>query len=127
MEDKEMKEIIDEYINAYNKFDENGLIKNLHKNVKFKNIVNEKVNLQLTGKHAFKKQVKQAATLFKKREMKIIEQTINGNIVENKIHFSGVFAVDIPHGPNVDETIEFEAKSLFKFRGGKIILIEDIN
>lgn len=127
MEDKEMKEIIDEYINAYNKFDEEGLIKNLHKNVKFKNIVNGKVNLQLTGKYAFKSQVEQAVTLFKKREMKIIEQTINDNTVENKIHFSGVFAVDIPDGPKTGETIEFEAKSLFKFKGGKIILIEDIN
>jgi hypothetical protein len=47
-------------------------------------------------------------------------------MVENKIDFKGVLAVDIPDGPKKYDSIKLQSKSIFKFKDGKIISIEDI-
>jgi ketosteroid isomerase-like protein len=127
MKEKRMKRIIDEYINAYNKFDVDGMIRNVDEDIEFKNITNGEVNAQLNGKNIFKKQLEQSNALFKKREMNITEQVINGDTVENKIDFKGVFAIDVPNGPKSGELLKLKSKSVFKFKKGRIISIEDIN
>jgi hypothetical protein len=122
-----MKQIIDEYIKAYNEFNVEEMLKNIHEDVKFKNIANDEVNMQLNGIDALRSQAEQAVNLFEKREMKIIEQVIKGNIVKNKIEFKGVFATDVPDGPKSGEPVKLEGKSIFRFEKDKIILIEDIS
>lgn len=127
MKEKLMKKIVDQYIDSYNKFDLEGMVRNLHKDMIFKNIANDEVTLRLDGKIAFKNQINQAFNLFEKREMKILEQKIGDNIVENKVDFKGVLAVDIPDGPKKNELIKLQYKTVFKFKNGRIISIEDIN
>lgn len=127
MEKEEMKRIIHDYIKAYNEFDVPGIIKDVHEEVEFKNIANGEINLELKGKDAILMQAEEAITLFKEREMKITEQKIEKNVLENKIDFKGVLAKDIPDGPKAGETIELKGRSIFKFKDGKIILIEDIS
>jgi hypothetical protein len=58
--------------------------------------------------------------------MKILEQKFGDDMVENKIDFKGVLAVDIPDGPKKYDLIKLQSKSIFKFKDGKIISIEDI-
>lgn len=127
MKEKLMKKIVDQYIDSYNKFDLEGMVRNLHKDMIFKNIANDEVTLRLDGKIAFKNQINQAFNLFEKREMKILGQKIGDNIVENKVDFKGVLAVDIPDGPKKNELIKLQYKTVFKFKNGRIISIEDIN
>ena len=127
MKEKCMKQIIDEYIKAYNEFNVEEMLKNIHEYVEFKNIANSEVNMQLKGIDALKDQAEQAMNLFEKREMKIIEQVIKGDTVENKIEFKGVFAVDVPDGPKSGEPVKLKGKSIFQFEKGKITLIEDIS
>ena len=122
-----MKQIIQEYIKAYNGFNVERMLRNIHKDVEFKNIANGEVNVQIKGISALKKQAEQAANLFDKREMKIIEYVIKGNTVETKIRFEGVFAVDVPDGPEAGELVKINGKSIFQFEKGKIISIEDIS
>ncbi|MGC9516733.1 MAG: nuclear transport factor 2 family protein [Methanomicrobiales archaeon] len=127
MDEKQMKEIIDEYIMAYNNFDIRGMLKNLTDDVEFKNIANNQVNLQIMGKNNLKKQAEQAVKLFKERKMEIVHQKIDGDRVKNNINFRGILARDIPDGPKAGESIEIHGKSIFKFQNGKIISIEDVN
>jgi len=127
MKEKRMKRIIEEYISAYNKFDVDGMIRNIDEDIEFKNITNGEVNAQLNGKDIFKKQLEQSNALFKKREMNITEQVINGDTVENEINFKGVFAIDVPDGPKSGELLKLKSKSVFKFKKGRIVSIEDIN
>lgn len=122
-----MKRIIDEYILDYNNFNIDGMIKNLHRDMIFKNIAGDEVTLELNGKIAFKNQIEQAFGLFKKREMQIIEQKFDGDAVENRIDFKGVLAVDIPDGPKKYDLIKLQYNTTFRFKEGKIISIEDIN
>lgn len=126
MDPEVLRKVIDEYIYAYNNFDVEEMIKNVHDNVEFKNIAHGQVNLQIHGKDNLKKQANQAVNLFTKREMQITQQKIEGNRVENKINFMGILAMDIHEGPKAGETIKIEVKSIFKFEDDKIILIEDV-
>lgn len=126
MKEKRMKRIIDEYIKAYNEFDVEGMLRNVHEDVELKNTTNGEVNVQLKGIDILKKQAEQSVGLFEKREITIIEQEINDNRVENKINFKGVIGVDFPDGPKKGELVKLEGKSIFQFEKGKIILIEDV-
>ena len=126
MKEKRMKRIIDEYIKAYNEFDVEGMLRNVHEDVELKNTTNGEVNVQLKGINILKKQAEQSVGLFEKREMTIIEQEINDNRVENKINFKGVIGADFPDGPKKGELVKLEGKSIFQFEKGKIILIEDV-
>ncbi len=124
---KQMKIIIDQYIKAYNKFDVDNMLKNVHPDVEFKNIANGEINVHIKGIETFKNQVKDSTKLLKKREMKITEQTINGDVVKNKIDFKAVLNINIPNGPKSGELIKIKGESVFKFKNGKIISIEDIS
>ena len=126
MKEKRMKRIIDEYIKAYNEFDVDGMIRNIHEDMEFKNSASGEVNFELKGKKAFKKQIEQAFNIFNKREMKITEQKFGDDIVENKIDFKGILAVDISELKKYD-LIKLQSKSIFQFKNGKIVSIEDIN
>ena len=126
MKEKRMKRIIDEYIKAYNEFDIEGMLRNVHEDVELKNTTNGEVNVQLKGINILKKQAEQAVALFEKREITIVEQEINDNQVENKIKFKGVIGADFPDGPKKGELVKLEGKSIFQFEKGRIILIEDV-
>lgn len=127
MKEKRMKQIIDEYITDYNNFNIEGMIKNIHRDMVFKNIARGEVTIELNGKIAFKTQIEQAFGLFKKREMKIIEQIFDKDGVKNRIDFKGVLAVDIPDGPKKYDLIKLQYNTNFQFKEGKIISIEDVN
>lgn len=124
---KQMKTIIDQYIQAYNEFDINGMLKNVHPDVEFKNIANNEINVHIQGLKTLRIQAKDSTKLLKKREMKITEQNITGDTVENNIDFKAVLNVDIPDGPKAGELVKFKGKSVFKFKGMKIIYIADIS
>ncbi|NYB26494.1 MAG: nuclear transport factor 2 family protein [Methanobacteriaceae archaeon] len=124
---KQMKIIIDQYVKAYNEFDVDKMVRNIHPDVEFKNIANGEVNMHIQGLETFKKQVKDSTNLLKKREMTITKQTIEGDVVKNKIDFKAVLNVDIPEGPKSGELVKLKGESVFKFKGGKIIYIEDIS
>jgi len=125
--EKQMMRIIKDYIKAYNEFDVDRMLKNVHKDVEFKNIANNEINVHIQGKTILKTQAEDSVKLLKKREMKITDQTIKGDVVENDIAFKAVLNVDIPDGPKTGELIKFKGKSIFKFKNGKIISIEDIS
>lgn len=122
-----MKIIIDQYFKAYNKFDIEGMLKNVHPEVEFKNIAGNETNVHIQGLETLRKQAEDSSKLLKKREMKITEQTIDGDVVKNKIDFKAVLNIDIPDGPKSGELVKLKGESIFKFKNGKIISIEDIS
>lgn len=125
--EKQIKRIIDDYIKAYNEFDVDRMLKNVHRDVEFKNVAGNEVNVHIQGKAILKTQAEDSTKLLKKREMKITNQVIEGDTVENKLDFKAVLNVDIPDGPKAGELVKFKGKSIFKFKNGKIIYIEDIS
>ncbi len=118
---------IESYIRAYNSFDIENMLSNLHENIEFKNISNGEVNLTTNGLTEFKTQAEQAKSIFSKREQKLTNLHLDENKVEVEISYTGILAVDLPNGLKSGSRIELNGQSIFTFQGDKIIKIEDIS
>jgi hypothetical protein len=59
------QKIIENYIDAYNSFDVNRMLSDMHDDVKFENISNGEVNLVTNEGMELRNQAKQAKKLFK--------------------------------------------------------------
>ena len=118
---------IKNYVSSYNDFDVEGMMKDLHEDIIFKNISNGEVNLTTNGKTAFKDQANQAKQFFKTRKQTIIETIIDNEFIEIGINYRGIIAVNLPNGLKEGDKIELQGKSIFKFIDDKIIEIIDIS
>ncbi len=118
--------VIENYIKAYNSFDIEGMLHDLHPNIEFKNVSNGEVNLTTKGIAEFKAQAEKAKEIFSEREQKITDVTFSANEVEVQISYRGTLAVDLPNGLQAGKTLELHGKSIFRFAGDQIIEIEDI-
>ena len=127
MENENEQEKIENYVRTYNNFETEGMLQDLHEEVKFQNISGGEVNRTTSGIEAFKDQAEQAKQYFKKRELTIKRLHFNGDQAEAEIEFKGVLATDFPGGLKAGDTLSLQGKSVFKFRDNKIIEITDIS
>jgi ketosteroid isomerase-like protein len=121
------QKIIENYIDAYNSFDVDRMLSDMHEDIKFENISNGEVNLTTNGIEELRNQAEQAKQFFKVREQRIINIQFNADQVEVQIDYRGVLAVGIPNGPKIGDTIELKGMSIFRFKDNKIIELKDIS
>lgn len=119
--------IIENYIDAYNKFDIDRMILDIDKDIKFENITKNKINMEINGIENFKEQATKGKHLFKEREQKIINMEFTGNQVKVDISYHGILASDLPNGLKLGDRIELKGVSIFIFNDNKIIEIRDIS
>ncbi len=124
--EKEQKQI-ESYINSYNNFDIENMLKDLHQDIEFVNITNGEENLRTIGINEFKNQAELSKGLFSSREQKIIEYTFDVDNVEIDIAYNAILASDLPNGLKKGEQITLAGKSVFEFKDGKISRITDIS
>ncbi len=123
----EREEIIRQYIEAYNGFDIGKMLENLDQNILFKNISQGEVNLSLEGLSAFKTQAEQARNFFSSRKQSIESIEHTQDETEIRIDYQAVLAVDLPNGFQKGDELNLKGKSIFKFRGNKIIELTDMS
>ncbi|WP_299124401.1 nuclear transport factor 2 family protein [uncultured Winogradskyella sp.] len=119
------KKIIESYVDSYNNFDINGMVKNLNDNIVFENISNSNVDLRTEGINEFKKQAKSAKQYFKQRKQTITSWNFNNSKVSISIDYKAVLAIDLPNGMKSGDTLELKGESEFEFENGKIKSISD--
>jgi sporulation protein YlmC with PRC-barrel domain len=119
--------IISNYIKAYNNFDIEGMLKDLSPTIKFENISNGEVNMELNGIHAFAEQAQQVTRLFESREQIIKSFKHDDNETEIEIDYNAILAVDLPNGLKQGDELNLKGKSVFTFEGDRIVGIKDIN
>ena len=127
MEYAALKEAVTVYIEAYNRFDVDGMLAPLHEEVVFRNIANGEVSLTTTGKGDFRGQAEQATRYFSEREQRVTHWQLAGNRVEVAIDYCATVAMELPNGLKPGDTLRLQGKSVFRFGDGKIISIEDIS
>ena len=127
MSDEIRKKIIENYIDSYNNFDIENMLKDLDENVVFRNIANGEINLTTEGIEQFKEQAEQAKNLFSRREQKITGLKFDKDSVKAAISYSGTLAVDFSDQLKAGNKIELKGNSNFRFAGDKIVEIEDIS
>lgn len=119
------KEIIENYIEAYNSFDTVAMCQHIHPEIQFKNISDGKVTLALEGLNAFKEQANAAVHYFSKRSQRILNWQFLGHQVNIDIQYEAVLAMDLPSGLKKGDVFKLKGSSEFTFKDGEIITLTD--
>lgn len=120
--------VIRNYVAAYNRFDLEGMLKNLSQAVHFQNVSDGEVTFEINGLAAFKEQATQAMDLFSTRQQTIVSITHDAETTEVTINYHAVAAVDLPNGPKKGEVLKLVGKSIFTFdEENKIKTLKDIS
>lgn len=125
MVNSEMRELIQRYVDAYNRFDVEGMLATLAPDVSFENISAGQVSAASQGRDEFRRLAEQAAALFAKRRQVITAWTFRPASVVVAIAWRGMFAVDVPDGPRAGTELVLEGESEFEFVGERISRIVD--
>lgn len=127
MTEAEKKNLIENYVRAYNERDVEKMLVDLHEEVRFVNVSGGETTHELKGAAAFKAQAEQAAELFAEREQQIKNFACGETECEIEIDYRATLASDLPNGMKAGDRIEIAGKSIFRFADGKIVEIRDIS
>lgn len=124
---QEREQMIQAYIEAYNRFDVEGMLVHLDENIQFENISNGEVTLSLTGKEAIRQQAEQSKGYFSERCQTITSFKHENNLCEIEVDYEAVLDIDLPMGLKKGDRIQLDGRSVFQFENDKIIALTDIS
>lgn len=119
------KDIIENYIMAYNSFDIESMVKLLHNEIMFRNFTNGEMNTETRGIQEFKELAEKSSKIFSYRRQTVIDYNAIEDKAEVQIEYEAILAVDLPNGLKCGDKIQLKGKSIFGLNEGKISLIED--
>ncbi|MDO7908821.1 nuclear transport factor 2 family protein [Paenibacillus sp. JX-17] len=125
MKNSILKDLIEQYVKAYNTFNIDGMLDVLHESVQFRNISNGDVNTQTQGIEEFRALAEQSAQIFLQRCQVIKSIAITDDKAEVEIDYEGVLSVDLPNGMKAGESVKLQGKSIYQMKDEKLVLIED--
>lgn len=125
MQESTKRQLIEDYIRAYNSFDVDGMMACLHHEISFENISQGVVTASANGAGEFRQIAEKGADIFQSRCQTIITLRIDDDSAVAEIDYRGVLAIDIPNGPSAGQEIRLQGRSAFTFREGKITRIVD--
>ena len=120
-----LSEIVKSYIDAYNSFDISHMVSLVSDEIRFKNITNGKVDVDVSGVEEFESLASNSARLFSERRQSVTSFEEYENRVLIGIDYVGTIANDLPNGLKAGEQIKMQGKSEFTFFDGKIIKLVD--
>lgn len=123
--DKDIYNVIEKYIDAYNNFDIEGMLSLLADDVVFENISNNTVTVSTAGVAEFRQLAEHAATLFSARRQTITACTITADTATVSIDYAATLAQDIAGGPKAGSELLLQGESEFVLRHGKICHLID--
>ena len=71
MQQEKMKEIVENYVRAYNAFDVEAMLAQLHQDVVFRNVSNGETTMETNGLDEFRQAAEQATQMFASRQQTI--------------------------------------------------------
>src|SRR5688572_8315962 len=125
MDEKEMRQMIEGFIAAYNRFDVAGMTRHLHPDIEFRNISAGELTHATKRIAGFTQQAQAATQYFSERQQQITGIEFRDNTATVSIDYSATLAVDLPDGLKAGDKINLQGKSVFSFANHKIIQLED--
>lgn len=116
------EELIRSYIDAYNRFDLDGMCALLASDIHFEHHADGVLAAQAHGLHAFRDLAEAGAAMFDERAQRITALRVDGDRAVAEIAFQGKLAADAPGGPAV---VALDGTSEFTFDAGCIRRIVD--
>lgn len=127
MSPADIRALVDQYIDAYNRKDIDDMLMGIHPQVAFKNISAGVVNASTTGVAELRTLAQQSLSLFSERHQKVESFEIQGPVAVATIAFRSVVAADLPNGLKKGQVLNLSGRSEFEFQDGAIFKITDIS
>jgi ketosteroid isomerase-like protein len=122
-----MRALIQDYIDAYNRFDVDGMLACVHPEIQFKNVSNGVVTAEADGIEALRRMAEQSKTLFSERNQTVLAFESGNGQVAVSVAFRAVPVVDLPGGMKRGQELKLTGRTEFRFKAGKIRRITDIS
>lgn len=119
------QQVIQAYLDAYNRFDVAGMLAPLHPALVFQHYSGAQLTLETRGIEAFWQQAETATTYFSARRQTPTAWRFEGAQVVVEVAYVATLAVDLPNGMRAGEVLELSGQSVFTFDGEQIIGITD--
>jgi hypothetical protein len=124
---KSREEIINNYIESYNQFNDDKMVIDFAHNIVFENISNGEINMSLLGLDAFKNQAEIAKNYFTTRKQTVTSFNHEADETTIEIDYYAILNMDFPNGLKKGDELILKGKSVFKFLDNKIIKLTDIS
>lgn len=125
MIDPARQALVEAYIDAYNRFDIDGMLAMLSDDVRFEHHGGGELAVATDGKAEFEKLARVGVAMFASRTQRVVAMEARGETLVVTIDFHGEVAEDIPEGPGAGTVIDMTGSSEFGFAGGKICRVID--
>lgn len=125
MNNTKEKNLVQQYVDAYNAFDIDGMAALLHEDVEFRDISDGELEVETKGIDEFRKLAEQSKDILSERCQTIKKFTIFPNKIEIEIDYEATLAIDLSIGLNAGEKLKLQGKSIFEIKDNKLIVIED--
>ena len=119
------RDLIDQYLSAYNQFDVEGMLALMHPDVEFRNVAAGEVTVSSHGREEFRALAERAATLFASRRQTVREYGDDGELAWIIVDYEGVLAADLGPELQAGTTLRLSGRSTFELRDGLIVLLVD--
>ena len=123
----EREETVRNYIDGYNHFDIDKMVADFDDSIIFENVQNGETTLSLKGLKAFVQQAEQAKAYFSKRTQTVTSFHHFDSKTEIGIDYHGILGMDFQNGLKNGQELNLKGKSIFEFKGSKIIKLTDIS
>ncbi|PAD69835.1 hypothetical protein CHH83_07085 [Bacillus sp. 7586-K] len=127
MDSEQRKKIIEKYLESYNSFHIEQMIKLLDKEIVFRNYSNGELTAETKGIDEFRTLAEKSAKVFSNRHQTMIDYQEIDDRVKIQIEYEATLAMDLPNGLNRGDKLQLKGTSIFRFHDGKLLLIEDFS
>ena len=120
-----MRQLIDRYIDAYNRIDVDAMLLTLHPAIVFENYAGGQRTLRTEGLLDFDRLARSTQPLFSARRQVITAYREQGGTAWAEIQFDGTFAIDLPNGIRAGQQIAMPGRSEYRVHDGLLVYIAD--
>jgi hypothetical protein len=125
MDESTKRDLIEQYVNAYNHFDIEGMLAVLSPQVRFESYTGQELTASANGIDEFRQLAERAKGLFSERMQRITSLEFSQDGATAEIDYHGRLAQDIPGGPKAGSLLELNGVSEFTFGDEQINNIVD--
>jgi hypothetical protein len=120
-----MRDLIDRYIDAYNRMDVDAMVATMHREVIFENYAAGTLSVRTLGIEELRHLAESSRHLFAARRQTITGYSEAGDTAHVQVLFEGTFAIDLPNGVRAGQRIAMNGRSEFRERDSLLIYIAD--
>ena len=116
----QQKRLIERFLDAYNSFDVDGMVKLMHPDCMFQNVSGQEITASARGLAEFRELAEKSKPLFSSRCQKVLYFESAGAKATVGIAFEGMLRSELPNGLRAGDVLKLEGKSVFEFQDGLI-------